>query len=47
MEIQGAFKIGIMQNDRDGHELHLDFTAEFRAMNVAYKLMLCRLASAT
>ena len=47
MEIQGAFKIGIMQNDRDGHELHLDFTAEFRTMNLAYKVMLTRLTSAT
>ena len=24
-----------MQNDMGGHELHLDFTAEFRAMNIA------------
>ena len=24
-----------MQNDMGGHELHLDFTAKFRAMNIA------------
>jgi len=35
MEINGPFKIGSMQNDLGGHELHLDFTAEFRAMNSA------------
>ena len=35
MEINGPFKIGAMQNDMGGHELHLDFTAEFRAMNSA------------
>ena len=35
MEINGPFKIGTMQNDMGGHELHLDFTAEFRAMNIA------------
>ena len=35
MEIQGPFRIGIMQNDMGGHELHLDFTSEFRAMNLA------------
>ncbi len=35
MEINGPFKIGNMQNDLGGHELHLDFTAEFRAMNSA------------
>ena len=35
MEINGPFKIGTMQNDVGGHELHLDFTAEFRALNPA------------
>jgi hypothetical protein len=35
MQIQGPFKIGIMQNDMGGDVLHLDFTAEFRAMNLA------------
>ena len=35
MEINGPFKIGSMQNDLGGHELHLDFTTEFRAMNSA------------
>jgi hypothetical protein len=35
MEIKGPFKIGTMQNDMGGHELHLDFTAEFRSMNTA------------
>jgi hypothetical protein len=35
MEIQGPLKIGIMQNDMGGHELHLDFKPEFRAMNLA------------
>lgn len=35
MEIKGPFKIGTMQNDMGGHELHLDFTPEFRAMNIA------------
>jgi len=35
MEINGPFKIGVMQNDMGGNELHLNFTAEFRAMNSA------------
>ena len=35
MEIKGPFKIGTLQNDVGGHELHLDFTAEFRALNTA------------
>jgi hypothetical protein len=35
MEITGPFRIGTMQNDMGGHELHLDFTAEFRALNIA------------
>ena len=35
MEINGPFNIGTLQNDMDGHELHLDFTAEFRALNSA------------
>ncbi len=35
MEIQGPFKIGTLQNDTGGYELHLDFTPEFRAMNLA------------
>ena len=35
MEINGPFKIGTLQNDMGCHELHLDFTAEFRAMNSA------------
>ena len=35
MEINGPFKIGTLQNDMGGHELHLDFTAGFRAMNSA------------
>ena len=35
MEIKGPFNIGIMQNDMDGHELHLEFTTEFRSMNAA------------
>ena len=35
MEIKGPFKIGTVQNDIGGHELHLDFTTEFRAMNTA------------
>ncbi|MGB5455520.1 MAG: transcriptional regulator [Gammaproteobacteria bacterium] len=35
MEINGPFKIGIQQNDLGGQELHLDFTAEFRALNLA------------
>ena len=34
MEINGPFKIGTLQNDMGGHELHLDFTTEFRALNV-------------
>jgi len=38
MEIKGPFKIGTMQNDMGGHELHLDFTAEFRALNVAQQV---------
>jgi len=35
MEIKGPFIIGTMQNDMGGNELHLDFTAEFRTMNIA------------
>jgi len=35
MEINGPFNIGTLQNDMGGHELHLDFTVEFRAMNSA------------
>lgn len=35
MEINGPFNIGTLQNDMGGHELHLDFTAEFRALNSA------------
>jgi hypothetical protein len=35
MEINGPFKIGTMQNDMGGYELHLDFTTEFRALNIA------------
>lgn len=35
MEIQGPFRIGIMQNDLGGQELHLDFTHAFRALNLA------------
>ncbi len=35
MEINGPLTIGVMQNDMGGNELHLDFTAEFRAMNSA------------
>ncbi len=35
MEITGPFKIGTMQNDMGGHELHLGFTPEFRALNIA------------
>lgn len=35
MEIKGPFRIGIMQNDMGGQELHLDFTTEFRALNIA------------
>ena len=34
MEINGPFRIGTVQNDMGGHELHLDFTAEFRTMNI-------------
>ena len=35
MEIKGPFKIGTLQNDVGGYELHLDFTHEFRTLNVA------------
>jgi hypothetical protein len=35
MEISGPINIGTLQNDMSGHELHLDFTAGFRAMNSA------------
>ena len=38
MEISGPFKIGTLQNDMGGHELHLDFTSEFRAMNLAQQV---------
>ena len=37
MEINGPFNIGTLQNDMGGHELHLDFTAEFRALNSAHQ----------
>ena len=35
MDINGPFNIGTLQNDMGGNELHLDFTADFRAMNSA------------
>ena len=35
MQITGPFTIGTLQNDMGNHELHLNFTAEFRAMNLA------------
>ena len=35
MEITGPITIGTLQNDMGNHELHLNFTAEFRAMNLA------------
>ena len=35
MEITGPFTIGTLQNDTGNYELHLNFTAEFRAMNLA------------
>ncbi len=38
MEITGPFKLGTLQNDSGGQELHLDFTAEFRAMNLAQQV---------
>ena len=38
MEISGPFNIGALQNDMGGHELHLNFTAEFRAMNSAQQV---------
>lgn len=38
MEIKGPFKIGTLQNDMGGYELHLDFTTEFRAMNLAQQV---------
>ncbi len=38
MEISGPFKIGTMQNDMGGQELHLDFTQEFKAMNLAQQI---------
>ena len=38
MEISGPFKIGTMQNDMGGQELHLDFTHEFRAMNLVEQI---------
>lgn len=38
MEIDGPFRIGTMQNDMGGHELHLDFTVEFRALNTAQQV---------
>ena len=38
MEINGPFRIGTLQNDMGGHELHLDFTPEFRSMNLAQQV---------
>ncbi len=38
MEINGPFRIGTLQNDMGGHELHLDFSPEFRAMNLAQQV---------
>ena len=35
MDINGPFNIGTLQNDMGGNELHLNFTADFRAMNSA------------
>lgn len=34
MEIKGLLKIGVVDTDTGNRELHLDFTAEFRAMNL-------------
>jgi len=33
MKITGPIKIGILENDLGGREVHLDFTTEFRALN--------------
>lgn len=33
MEINGPLKIGVIDTDSGNRELHLGFTAEFRAMN--------------
>ena len=38
MEISGPFKIGTLQNDIGGHELHLDFTNELRTLNLAQQV---------
>ena len=34
MEITGPIKIGILDNDTGGRELHLDFRDEFRRLNL-------------
>jgi hypothetical protein len=38
METKGPFRINTKQNDMGGHEPHLDFTAEFRAMNLVQQI---------
>jgi hypothetical protein len=38
METKGPFRINTKQNDTGGHELHLDITAEFRAMNLVQQV---------
>lgn len=34
MEIKGPLKIGVIDNDDGSRELHLDFTNEFRGLNL-------------
>lgn len=34
MKITGPLRIGILDNDMGGREIHLDFNADFRALNL-------------
>jgi len=38
MKITGPLKIGILENDMGGREVHLDFTPDFRALNLQQQI---------
>ena len=38
MKITGPLKIGILENDMGGREVHIDFTSEFQAANLQQQI---------
>lgn len=38
MKITGPLKIGILENDMGGREVHLDFVSDFRALNLQQQI---------